>query len=157
METLMSKGNWVVGPLPGCDKTVALTRQQMEEGKRRLVARAVTWLEFPEEARAYWIGTKTDLLEIVRYVWELQAVRTTEGVPASFRWLVLVFFTRLNVEIDLRSCYALTQKATSRKGLYMPTMLWRYCWRMFLAHNPDPLANLVVLLPPKEKGEEKKQ
>ena len=42
METLMSKGNWVVGPLPGCDKTVALTRQQMEEGKQRLVARAVT-------------------------------------------------------------------------------------------------------------------
>lgn len=151
METLMTKGNWVVGPLPGCDKTVALTRQQMEEGKRLLVARAVTWLEIAEEERAYWIGSKTDLLEIVRYVWEEQAVRTPDGVPVSFRWLVWLFFTKLNVEIDLRSCYALTQKATSRKGVFMPTMLWRYCWRLFLAHNPDPLANLVALVNEKEK------
>ena len=37
-----------------------------------------------EEDHAQWIGTKTDLIEIVHYVYEAQIIRTQEGEPATF-------------------------------------------------------------------------
>lgn len=137
----------IVGPVP-TRGDMAITREQMEEGKRRMVQIAVSWLQYKEEDRALWIGSRTDLIEIVHYVYEAQVVRTNSGVPASFRRLVWVFSERLHAKYNHGTCYHLDRNAMRRKGMYMPTMLWRFCWRMFLGNNPNPLKDLVAIVPP---------
>ena len=83
----LSSKNLVVGLIPGHGE-LSLTREQMEEGKRRMVQIATQWFKLKEEDHAQWIGTKTDLIEIVHYVYEAQVIRTKEGEPATFRQLV---------------------------------------------------------------------
>ena len=83
----LSSKNLVVGLIPGHGE-LSLTREQMEEGKRRMVQIATQWFKLKEEDHAQWIGTKTDLIEIVHYVYEAQIIRTKEGEPATFRQLV---------------------------------------------------------------------
>lgn len=145
----LSSKNLVVGLIPGHGE-LSLTREQMEEGKRRMVQIATQWFKLKEEDHAQWIGTKTDLIEIVHYVYEAQIIRTKEGEPATFRQLVWVFFDRLHAHYNANTLYRLSYMAESRKGMYMPTMLWRFCWLMFERGISNPLANKVVLLPPPE-------
>lgn len=115
-----------------------------------MVQIATQWFKLKEEDHAQWIGTKTDLIEIVHYVYEAQIIRTKEGEPATFRQLVWVFFDRLHAHYNANTLYRLSYMAESRKGMYMPTMLWRFCWLMFERGISNPLANKVVLLPPPE-------
>ena len=87
---MIQANQFVICHLPEGKKSM-LSPEQLEEGKRRLVSQALGWLNFDETARAQWLGTKTDLLEIVRYVYESQLVVAKDGRPASFRWLAMMF------------------------------------------------------------------
>lgn len=70
---MIQANQFVICHLPEGKKSM-LSPEQLEEGKRRLVSQALGWLNFDETARAQWLGTKTDLLEIVRYVYESQPI-----------------------------------------------------------------------------------
>ena len=144
---MIQANQFVICHLPEGKKSM-LSPEQLEEGKRRLVSQALGWLNLDETARAQWLDTKTDLLEIVRYVYESQLVVAKDGRPASFRWLAMMFAQKLHTSFADDTLYRLSYQAESRKGVIMPTMLWRYTWRMFVAMNPDPLQNLVVCLSP---------
>ena len=145
----LSSKNLVVGLIPGHGE-LSLTREQMEEGKRRMVQIATQWFKLKEEDHAQWIGTKTALIEIVNYVYEAQIIRTKDGEPSQCTQMMWEFFDRLHAHYNANTLYRLSYMAESRKGMYMPTMLWRFCWLMFERGISNPLANKVVLLPPPE-------
>ena len=123
-----------------------VTADQLAAARRLLVGRAVAWLAISDKAEAQWMGSKTDLIEIVRYVYEAQVVRTPDGRPLSFLRLAVLYFAKLHTFFCKESFYCLYRQAMRRKGLCMPTMLWRFAWRMNVDRTTDPLAGLIRLL-----------
>ena len=135
------------------DSTGALvTAAQLAAARRLLVERAVAWLAISDRAEAQWMGSKTDLVEIIRYVYEAQLVRTPDGRPLSFRRLAVLYFAKLHTYFAPESFYCLHRQAMRRKGVCMPTMLWRFAWRMNADRAADPLAGLIRLLRDPSEG-----
>lgn len=131
---------------PVDDSGALVTADQLAAARRLLVERAVAWLGISDKAEAQWMGSKTDLVEIVRYVYEAQVVRTPDGRPLSFLRLAVLYFAKLHTFFCKESFYCLYRQAMRRKGLCMPTMLWRFAWRMSVDRTTDPLAGLIRLL-----------
>lgn len=72
-----------------------------------------------------WIGSNTDLMELVYEVYQLGVVFTTQGNPFSLKALTHLFYTFFNLKTP-RNPSALAQRAKNRKGIKKISFIERY-------------------------------
>ncbi len=130
----------VPGPTPR-----RVTDEQMATGRRELGESFVRLLSSRYDDNLYWVGLQTDLLEVVRIVFDDGLVRDRAGVPLPLLHLVRHSCAVLHQYMP-RNPYSLMQRARRRKGVRRQTMLERYCWRKYVQGVPDPLADEVLRL-----------
>ena len=122
-----------------------VTDEQMAAGRRALGESFVRLLSSRYDDNLYWVGLQTDLLEVVRIVFDDGLVRDRSGVPLPLLHLVRHSCAVLHQYMP-RNPYSLMQRARRRKGVRRQTMLERYCWRKYVQGIADPLADEVLRL-----------
>ena len=131
-----------------------VTNKLIVEGKQRLIADTMRLMQYEPSDRLVWIGSSTDLMEMARLTYLANVVRRPDGHPQTLRYIVLRLCRSLNM--PPKTFYRLSYKAVGRKGTFMPTMLWRYCWRLYHLNMPYPLITQVLQLE-KKKGKVKSE
>lgn len=122
-----------------------VTDEQMAAGRRSLGESFVRLLSSRYDDNLYWVGLQTDLLEVVRIVFDDGLVRDPVGVPLPLLHLVRHSCAVFHQYMP-RNPYSLMQRARRRKGIRRQTMLERYCWRKYVQGVADPLADEVLRL-----------
>ena len=134
-----------------------VTNKLIGDGKQRLIADTMRLMQYEPSDRLVWIGSSTDLMEMARLTYLANVVRRPDGHPQTLRYIVLRLCRSLNMPIadNPKTFYRLSYKAVGRKGTFMPTMLWRYCWRLYHLNMPYPLISQVLQLEKREEKSEK--
>ena len=115
-----------------------LTNEQLLAGREHLVNSFVNLMSHGNRDTMYWLGTQTDLIEIVYLIYRLRVVRNQEGNPCTFHSLVRQACALLHMPMPYNpSCIA--QRAISRKGIKTATMVERYAWKKCVAGVENPL------------------
>ncbi len=128
-----------------CPTPRRVTDEQMASGRRELGESFVRLLSSRYDDNLYWVGLQTDLLEVVRIVFDDGLVHDRTGAPLPLLHLVRHSCAVFHQYMP-RNPYSLMQRARRRKGLRRQTMLERYCWRKYVQGVADPLADEVLRL-----------
>ena len=107
-----------------------LTNEQLMAGRRHLVE------------SLYWLGTQTDLIEIVYLIYTLRIMRDAEGHPCTLGYLVRRACAVLHTPAPCNPS-TVVQRALSRKGIRQTTMVERYAWQKCVAGIENPLKEEV--------------
>lgn len=130
--------------------TKKLTKEELEEGRRRMEEQFVGLLEHDENEGLTWKGTKTDLMEIVHAMYCNGNIRDDEGYPVTMAWLVDRACRVLHVVPPVNPYY-LAQKGRIRKGVICPTFAERYTW-IRKETGRDAITNNVRVIKPKNNN-----
>jgi hypothetical protein len=115
-----------------------LTKEQLLEGRQHLLESFVRLLSCHHNHQLYWLGTQTDLIEIVYLVYTLRIMRRASGQPCSFSYLVRRACAVLHTPEPYNPS-TVAQRAIHRKGIRQALMVERYAWQKCVAGIENPL------------------
>lgn len=119
-----------------------LTNEQLMTGRQHLVESFIKLMSCGDEDSLYWLGTQTDLIEIVYLIYTLRIMRDGEGHPCTLGYLVRRACAVLHTPAPCNPS-TVVQRALSRKGIRQTTMVERYAWQKCVAGIENPLEEEV--------------
>lgn len=120
-------------------QTVAPSAEQLVEGRKIMENTFVRLITAPADKQSRWVGTQSDLMELVYMAYESGAVRDKCGCPLSMAKLAGRACRRLHVKPPY-NCYHAAARARQRKGVRRHTLVERFCWLKYVAGVDDPLS-----------------
>ncbi len=115
-----------------------LTNEQLMAGRQHLVKSFIHLMSCGDRDSLYWLGTQTDLIEIIYLIYTLRIMRNAAGQPCSFRYLVRRACAVLHTPEPYNPS-TVAQRAIARKGIKQATMVERYAWQKCVAGIENPL------------------
>lgn len=97
----------------------------MMRNELRVIEEMKQLMEHNEEDGLRWKGTKTDLVEMVHILWESEQLRDDDGLPVTFRELMIRCFKVVHMKMPRNPASYLAQ-ARQCKGMKRMPLLLRY-------------------------------
>ncbi|MGM9704378.1 MAG: hypothetical protein ACI3YB_00115 [Prevotella sp.] len=115
-----------------------ISAEQREQGLRHMEEAFVRLLDHSDKDNLYWIGSQTDLVEMVYEVYAHGRVRDASGEPLSLHRLVLRTCALLHMYVPT-NIYQVASRARRRKGVKSHTFIERYAWQRYVNGVDNPL------------------
>ena len=100
-------------------------KELMMRNELRVIEEMKQLMECSEDDGLRWRGTKTDLVEMVHILWESELLRDDDGLPVTFRELLLRCCRVLHTAVPRDPASYLAQ-ARQCKGMRRMPLLLRY-------------------------------
>lgn len=121
-----------------CATPRAVTDEQVAMARRHMTAAFIDVMAHPSSNNLYWMGTQTDLVEIVYTIWTMGIMHHADGTPCRLAWLVRRACAVLHTP-EPANPSMVAKKALRRKGVRQMTMTERYAWQKYVAGIESPL------------------
>lgn len=125
-----------------CGGPHSMTPQQLAAGRQHMVEAFLRVMSCGDTDSLYWLGTQTDLIEIVYLIFTLRIMHHADGRPCSFGYLTRRACAVLHTPAPANPSMV-AQKALSRKGVRQSTMAERYAWKKCVMGIEEPLAEEI--------------
>lgn len=132
------------------DFTETLTKEQRREALGIMARQFKELLERPDRDNLYWMGTKTDLVDLVHEVYMTESIVDGQGRPFGFVRILERACAVLHVVMPCNP-YSMAFNARNRKGVRQTSMFSRFCWMMYNRKNGHPLKDMVERMGTSEK------
>jgi len=114
------------------------SKQRLTQARQHLIKAFAPLLSTQQTGKKRWIGTKTDLLEMVHLAYTFSYVRDDQGRPATFLWMVQRACDNFLLSMP-RNPSAFVGKAMQRKNTKQAPLLERYCHLLYERGITEPL------------------
>lgn len=122
--------------------TEGLTKEQRREALELMTRQFKELLERPDSDNLYWMGTKTDLVDLVHEVYMTERMVDRQGRPFGFARILERACAVLHVVMPCNP-YSMAFNARNRKGVRQTTMFSRFCWMVYSRKASHPLKEMV--------------
>ena len=114
------------------------SKQRLTQARQHLIHAFAPLLSAQHAGNQRWIGTKTDLLEMVHLAYTSAYVRDDQGRPATFLWMVQRACANFLLSMP-RNPSAFVGKAMQRTNTKQAPLLERYCHLLYEQGVNEPL------------------
>ena len=114
------------------------SKQRLTQARQHLIKAFAPLLSTQHTGKQRWIGTKTDLLEMVHLAYTFSYVRDDQGRPATFLWMAQRACAKFLLSMP-RNPSAFVGKAMQRKNTKQAPLLERYCHLLYEQGVNEPL------------------
>ena len=120
------------------------SKQRLTQARQHLIKAFAPLLSAQHTGKQRWIGTKTDLLEMVHLAYTFSYVRDDQGRPATFLWMVQRACANFLLSMP-RNPSAFVGKAMQRKNTKQAPLLERYCHLLYEQGVNEPLQTWMAM------------